>query len=62
MMLLMLPARIATHVVMMIALKNDVMRIATGVTTIMNIGIMIGQRDRGLHNHITADQKTSSTT
>ena len=55
MMLLMLPARIATHVVMMIAAKNGVMKIA-------NTGIMIGQRDRGLHSHVAADRKTSSTT
>ena len=36
-----LPARITTHVVMMIAAKNDVMKIATGITTIVNASIMI---------------------
>ena len=59
MMLLVLPARIATHVMMMIAVKNSVMKIATGVTTIVNVGIMISQRDRGLHRHVAVDQKTS---
>ena len=53
--LLVLPARIATHVMMMIVAKNDVMKIATGVTTIVNADIMIGHRDRGLHNHVTVD-------
>ena len=48
----MLPAHIATHVVMMIAAKNGVMKIATGVTTIANASIMIGQRDQGLENFI----------
>ena len=57
----MLPTRITTHVVMMIVMKNDIMKIATGATTIANAVIMIGQRDRGLHNHVTADWKTSST-
>ena len=42
MMLLVLPTRIATHVMMMIAAKNGVMKIAIGVTTIGNAGIMIG--------------------
>ena len=60
MMLLMLPARIATHIVMMIAMKNGIMKIAIGVTTIVNAGIMIGQRDQGLHSHVTVDWKTSS--
>ena len=58
----MLPTHIATHVVMMIAVKNDVMKITTGIMMIVNAGIMIGQRDRGLHSHIIADRKTSSTT
>ena len=40
--LLMLPAWITTHVMMMIATKNGVMKITTGVTTIMNVVIMIG--------------------
>ena len=62
MMLLVLPAQIATHVVMMIAVKNGVMKIATSVMTIANAGIMIGQRDQGLHSHVAADHKTSSTT
>ena len=60
--MLVLPARIATHVVMMIAVKNDVMKIVTDAMTIANAVIMIGQRDRGLHNHVIADQKTPSTT
>ena len=60
--LLVLPARITTHVVMMIATKNGVMKIATGATTIMNAVIMIGQRDQGLHSHVAVDRKTSSTT
>ena len=38
--LLVLPARIATHVVMMIAMKNNIIKIATGVTMIANAGIM----------------------
>ena len=38
--LLVLPARIATHVVMMIAMKNDVMKITTGAVTITNNVIM----------------------
>ena len=61
-MLLMLPAQIATHVVMMIAAKNSVMKIMVGSTTIENTVIMIGQRDQGLYSHIAADRKTSSTT
>ena len=61
MMLLMLPAQIATHIMMMIATKNSVMKIMAGTTTITNAIIMIGQRDQGLHNHVTADRKTSST-
>jgi len=60
--LLVLPARIATHVVMMIATKNGVMKITIGATTIANTVIMIGQRDQGLHNHVATNQKTSSTT
>ena len=60
--MLVLPSHIATHIMMMIAVKNSVMKIATGVMTIANAGIMIGQRDQGLHSHITADQKTLSTT
>ena len=60
--LLVLPARIATHVAMMIAAKNGVIKITTGATTIANAVIMIGQRDRGLHSHIAAERKTSSTT
>ena len=61
-MLLMLPARITTHVVMMITAKNDVMKIAAGTTMITNAIIMINQRDQGLHSHIAAVQKTPSTT
>ena len=53
--LLVLPAHIAAHIAMMIAVKNDVMKIATCVTTIVNADIMIGHRDRGLHNHVTVD-------
>ena len=60
--LLVLPSHIATHIMMMIAVKNSVMKIMTGVMTIANAGIMIGQRDQGPHNHVAADQKTSSTT
>ena len=60
--LLVLPARIATHVMMMIATKNGVMKIAAGATTTANAVIMIGQRDQGLHSHIIADRKTLSTT
>ena len=41
MMLLMLPAWITTHVVMMITVKNSVMKITTGVMTIANASIMI---------------------
>ena len=59
--MLVLPARIATHVVMMIAAKNSIMKITIGVTTITNADIMIGQRDQGLHSHVAVDQKTSST-
>ena len=40
--LLVLPARIATHVVMMIATKNGILKITTGATTIANAIIMIG--------------------
>ena len=40
MMLLVLPAQITTHVVMMIAAKNGVMKIATGATMIANAIIM----------------------
>ena len=39
--MLVLLTRIATHIVMMIAVKNGVMKIATCITTIMNVGIMI---------------------
>ena len=60
--LLMVPARIATNVVMMITAKNDIMKIAVGATMIANAIIMIGQRDQGLHSHAATDQKTSSTT
>ena len=60
--LLVLPARIATHVVMMIAANNGVMKIMTSVMTIANAGIMICQRERGLHSHVTIDRKTSSIT
>ena len=59
--LLVLPTQIATPIVMMMAIKNNIMKITVGAMTIMNAIIMIGQRDQGLHNHITADQKTSST-
>ena len=59
--MLVLPARIATHVVMMITAKNDVMKIVAGAMMIANVVIMIGQRDQGLHSHVTTDQKTSST-
>jgi len=62
MMLLVLPAWIATHVMMMITAKNGIMKIAAGSMTIANAVIMIGQRDQGLHSHITTDRKTSSTT
>ena len=50
-----------THIVMMIAVKNVVMKIVIGATTIANAVIMIGLRDRGLHNHVAVDRKTSST-
>ena len=60
--MLVLPARIATHIVMMIAMKNGVMKIVVGATTIVNASIIIVQRDEGLHSHVTADRKTSSTT
>ena len=40
--MLVLPARITTHVVMMITTKNGVMKIAIGATMIMNAIIMIG--------------------
>ena len=39
--MLVLPARIATHVVMMIAAKNGVMKITIGAMTIANTIIMI---------------------
>ena len=39
--MLVLPARIATHVVMMIAVKNDIMKITTGIMMITNASIMI---------------------
>ena len=61
-MLLVLPTRIATHIMMTIAVKNDVMKIVTCVMMIVNVVIMIGQRDQGLHSHVAAIQKTSSTT
>ena len=61
MMLLVLPARIATHVMMMIATKNGIMKIAADATMIVNVVIMIGQRNQGLHSHVAADRKTSST-
>ena len=51
----MLPTQISTHVVMMIAVKNGVVKIMIGAMMIANAIIMIGQRDRGLHNHIAAD-------
>ena len=38
----MLPAQNTTHIVIMIAAKNDVMKIATAATMIMNAIIMIG--------------------
>ena len=60
--LLVLPAQITTHVMMMIAAKNGVMKIAVGATMIANSILMIGQRDQGLHSHVAADRKTSSTT
>jgi len=59
--LLMLPARITTHIVMMITMKNGIMKMTAGTTMITNAIIMIGQRDQGLHSHIVVDQKTSST-
>ena len=62
MMLLVLLARIATHIMMMIAANNSVVKITTGAMTITNAIIMIGQRDGGLHSHVAADRKTSSTT
>ena len=40
--MLVLPARITTHVMMMIAMKNDIMKIATGATMITNAVIVIG--------------------
>ena len=60
--LLVLPARITTHVMMMIATKNGVMKIAAGAATIANTIILISQRDQGLHNHVAADRKTPLTT
>ena len=42
MMLLVLPTQIATHIVIMIAMKNGAMKITTGAMTIMNVVIMIG--------------------
>ena len=39
--LLVLPAWITTHVMMMIAMKNNVMKIAVGATMIVNAVIMI---------------------
>ena len=60
-MLLVLPAQITTHVVMMIAAKNGIMKITVGTTMIVNAVIMIGQRDQGLHSHTAVDRKTSST-
>ena len=60
--LLVLPAQIATHVVMMIATKIGIMMIVVGATMITNAIIMINQRDQGLHSHIAAVQKTPSTT
>ena len=39
--LLVLPTRIATHTMMMIAMKNNVIKITTDATTIMNAVIMI---------------------
>ena len=60
--MLALPAQIATHIVMMIVAKNDVMKIIAGAMTITNAVIMIVQRDKGLHSHVVADQKTSTTT
>ena len=39
--MLMLPAWIATHIVMMIAVKNGVMMITAGATMIVNVVIMI---------------------
>ena len=60
--MLVLPTRIATHVVTMIATKNGVMKIMAGATTIVNAVIMIGQRDQGLHSHVAVNWKTSSTT
>ena len=61
MMLLVLPAQIATHVVMMIATKIGIMMIVVGATMIANTIIMVGQRDQGLHSHVAADQKTPLT-
>ena len=43
--LLVLPAWIATYVMMMIVVKNSVMKIVIGATMIANAVIMIGQRD-----------------
>ena len=42
MMLLMLPTRIAIHIVMMIAVKNGIMKITIGAMMIVNVVIMIG--------------------
>lgn len=42
--LLALPNLIATHAAMMIVVKNGAMETATGVTTIANAVVMIGQR------------------
>ena len=55
MMLLMLLAWIAIHVVMMIATKNGVMKIVVGAMMIVNAIRTIGQRDQGLHSHIATD-------
>ena len=57
----MLPAWIATHIMMMIAMKIGVMMIVVGATMIANAVIMINQRDQGLHSHIAADWKNPST-
>ena len=61
-MLLVLPAWIATHIMMMITAKNGVMKITVGATMIVNAIVMIGQRDQGLHNYVATNQKTLSTT
>ena len=61
MMLLVLPARIATHVVMMIAMKNGAMETMAGAMMIANTVLIIVRRDQGLHNYVFADQTTFST-